>query len=336
MVRPGNFPPPAPGQFPINPQPPRKNPLGRILVALIVLCVLLFIGTVVAGMLKGQDTATTTPTTSPTTSQEEQYTPPPPDMDPPKLPVPETYSEATQWLQKNAIYEQNTQIPNNCAFLKPVDAASASVSELQAHIENLTACLVKVWNEPVTAAGFVLPRPPATVYTTPIETACGKLDKVNASYCGGDQRIYYSNQIPRIFPSNLQHTRFLMDLVLAHEFGHAIQARTGISVSEMAWEQKVGKAEANVYSRRLEQQADCLAGMFTHSVAPSVNLTPQELNALQQIAFNLGDDILSGDPSIDSGHGSGKNRLAWYTKGLQGSTLIGQCNTFIVPASQVR
>ncbi|QLQ14884.1 MAG: neutral zinc metallopeptidase [Micropruina sp.] len=309
--------------------------MGKILVALVVLCGLLFIGTVIAGMLKGQASATTTTTTT-TTTEDEPYTPPPPDMDPPKLPVPETYSEATQWLQKNAIYEQNTKIPNGCTFLKPLDAATASVSQLQTHIENLTACLVKVWNEPMTAAGFVLPRPPATVYTTPIETACGKLDRVNASYCGGDQRIYYSNQIPRIFPSDLQHARFLMDMVLAHEFGHAIQARTGISVSEMAWEQKVGKAEANVYSRRLEQQADCLAGMFTHSVAPSVNLTEQELATLRKIAYNLGDDVLSGDPNIDSGHGSGKNRELWFTKGLTGTTLIGQCNTFIVPASQVR
>lgn len=307
--------------------------MRTLLLALLGLCGVFVVGIVVASVLHPVGP---NPNPGPTTQQEEKYTPPPADMNPPKLPAPETYGEATDWMQKNKIYGASISVPNRCSFLSQIDASTASVSELQSHIEELTACLMKVWQEPVTKTGFVLPRPPATVYTTPLNTACGKLDEINASYCGADQRIYYSAKLYRIVPGDLQHARFLMDLILAHEFGHTIQARTGISISEMAWEQKVSKSEANVYSRRLEQQADCLAGMFTQAVGPAHGLSGQDLAKLATVIYDIGDDVLSGNPSIDSGHGSGKNRQSWFTKGLTGSTSVGQCNTFTAPASTVR
>jgi predicted metalloprotease len=256
-------------------------------------------------------------------------------MSPPQLPAPETYTEATDWLEQNKVYQASIAAPTNCS-MKPIDALGASTAELQAHLQALTACMMKVWAAPLSSRGFVLPRPPATVYTAPINTACGKMDKVNASYCGADQRIYYAKPLPKIFPENLQRANFLMEMILAHEFGHTIQARTGIIISEMAWEQKVGKPAANVFSRRLEMQADCLAGMFTKTVAPSQGLSAADISTLKELAFNLGDDVLTGDASIDSGHGRGKNRQAWYTKGLEGSLSIGQCNTFTVSPSAVR
>lgn len=339
---------PAPGQ--LSPRPPRRpNPLATVLKTVLVFGALLFVGTIALGMLFPDNTPTAGGTTTsgpttrpgattapPTTAPEAPYTAPPPDMNPSELPEPETYTEATRWLQQNAVYKESVAVPNPCGFLKPINASTASVVQLQAHIEDLTACLTKVWTDPVTSAGFELPRPPATVYTAPINTACGKLEKVNASYCGGDQRIYYSVQIPRIFPPNLRNSPFLMDLVLAHEFGHTIQARTGISISEIAWEQKVSTREANVYSRRLEQQADCLAGMFAQAVAQSQGMSEGDLATLQEISYNLGDDVLSGDATIDSGHGLGKNRRAWYTTGLGGNATVAQCNTFIASPSSVR
>ena len=78
------------------------------------------------------------------------------------------------------------------------------------------------------AAGFQLPRPPATTYTKPIQTACGALDKVNASYCGADQRIYYSAELPNVFPPEVRNTPFLMEMIIAHEFGH-VDDRHGVA-----------------------------------------------------------------------------------------------------------
>ncbi|MFT4218355.1 MAG: neutral zinc metallopeptidase [Micropruina sp.] len=325
-VQPGY--PPQPGGF--QPAPQRgRSPLGKVVLLVAMACGLLLAGIVVANLVTGSDGTSPRPA--------ETYTPPPPDMNPPEPPVPTTYGEATEWLQNNAVYQQSTTIPTDCNNLKPIDALNATEAELNAHLQDLTACLLKVWHGPVEAAGFVLPRPPATVYSQPIQTACGKLDSVNASYCGGDQRIYYAKPLPTIFPKDLQNTKFLMEMIIGHEFGHTIQARTGISISGAAWEQKVGsKAAANVFSRRLEMQADCFAGMWTHAVAQSQGLTAADLDRLRTITYNLGDDVLSGKPNVDGGHGLGMTRKRWFDVGLNGGPSLSQCNTYTSPDSQVR
>ena len=153
---------------------------------------------------------------------------------------------------------------------------------------------------------------------------------------GADQRIYYAKPLPKIFPKDLQGQKFLMEMVLAHEFGHAIQYRTGIGISSMALEQKATtKAAANVYSRRLEMQADCMAGIWVNSVGDSQGLSNSDLDALKQIAYNIGDDVLTGKQNIDEGHGLGRSRQGWFTTGL-GSSQVGVCNTWVAPASSVR
>ncbi len=303
--------------------------MGRILVVLVVLCGLLLAGVVVANLLGGSEGTTPRP--------QDNWTAPPPDMAPSALPAPKTYSEAQEWMTNSTFYKSSIVIPTNCSELQPVDALNASEDELNAHLLDLTSCLLRVWKQPVEAAGFELPRPPAFVYSQPIQTACGKLDSVNASYCGGDQRIYYAKPLPKIFPKSLQAQNFLMEMILGHEFGHAIQARTGISISSSAWEQRAStKAEANVFSRRLEMQADCLAGMWTNSIAPSQGLSASDLDGLREVAYNLGDDVLSGKPNLDSGHGLGKTRQKWFETGLTGGAGVSQCNTYTVPDGQVR
>lgn len=279
-----------------------------------------------------QPTATTQPTT--TTRPTSTYTAPPPDKNPPDLPQPETYGEAKDWLLNNAVYAQSIANPTVCD-LPEVNPTTASKAELTKHLNDLTACLMAVWERPLKNAGFKMPRPPATVYTEPITTGCGTLDEVNAVYCAADQRIYYAMPIYKIFPKDLQQARFLIEVIIGHEFGHAIQARSGILISSAAWQQQVSESEGRVFSRRLETQADCLAGMFTSAVGPSSGLTQSDLATLKKLTYNLGDDVLSGQAGYDGDHGSGKSRQRWFTSGVE-TVSIGSCNTYDVPASQVR
>ncbi len=96
------------------------------------------------------------------------------------------------------------------------------------------------------------------------------------------------------------------------------------------------KAEANVFSRRLEVQADCFAGMWINAIASSQNLDAADREKLRTIAYNLGDDVLTGKPNVDSGHGLGNTRKRWFTTGLTGGPAISQCNTYIAPNAEVR
>ncbi|MGV8908814.1 MAG: neutral zinc metallopeptidase [Propionicimonas sp.] len=330
--QPGGFPPANRGNPPGGPR--RSSFRGVLLGLVLVIGIGFFAISLLHYLDAGAPDAIDNPRVTPTAPA---VAVPAPDTDPPELPAPETYEEAQEWLTNNAAYAQTAPVPTDCR-LPPIDPAGASDSELETHLDDLTACLWRVWSPPLEAAGFQLPRPPVTIYAQEITTPCGTQPEFNASYCGANQHIYYDRRVYEIFPKDLQKVPFLVETVLGHEFGHTIQARTGILVASNAWEaraEKTSEAAARVYSRRLEVQADCFAGTFTVAIGAASGLSADNLTSLRKVAYNLGDDVLSGKANIDSGHGLGKSRMQWFTKG-QENNLMGTCNTYTVPASQVR
>lgn len=357
-----------PGSYPPPPPPRRRGSFGTLLRAIVAIAIIMFISSVVRSVLDGVldvPTTTTTPTatrtqtatstTRPTTGtsataaptasgsptsgtgpsgyQNEGYQAPPADLNPPNLPVAQTEAEARTWLTANDLYSQSVPSPTRCT-MTPI-TGNNTTTQLEAKLNAEMACLMAVWEPPVTAAGYVMPRPPVRVYTTSVTTACGVMKEVNASYCAGDQRVYYAKSLLQELPSQVGGTKYAAETVIAHEFGHAVQARTGLLLAEKALEQQASKNDALVLSRRAEQQADCFAGLYIASVARSQGLTTSDLDALVRMTYQLGDDVLSGNPNVNESHGSGQNRQAWFTKGVQ-TAQIGACNTWVVPATQVR
>lgn len=265
----------------------------------------------------------------------ESYAPPPPDMDPPPVPGPRDLAAAGRLLESNPLYAQQVPVPTRCAVAQ-IDGVTASRAQLEGHLNELMGCLMTVWNAPVTQAGFTMPRPPVVVYSRAVKTACGSFDEVNAAYCSGDQRIYYAQSLLRSFPPSLRQSPYATEMILAHEFGHAIQARTAILASEKRLEQRAStEAAAHELSRRTEVQADCFAGLFVRSVAQSQQLGERELTSLGRFTYALGDDVLSGRPGWSEGHGLGSSRQAWFVRGTASSS-IGTCHAFTAPADQVR
>ncbi len=288
-----------------------------------------------SGSSSGTSTGSGTSTAGNGTTQYENegYQAPPADFNPPDLPSPNTYSQAQTWLTANALYKQNVPSPTDCK-MTPISGTNTA-KELEAKLNDQMACLMQVWEPPVTAAGFELPRPPVTVYSSPVTTACGVMKEINAAYCAGDQHVYYAAKLLRALPSNVAATKYAAETVIAHEFGHAIQARTGMLIAGKALEQRASQNDALVMSRRTEQQADCFGALYVESVAQSQGLSRSDLQGLVNMTYYLGDDVLSGDPNINEGHGLGKDRQAWFARGVQ-TNAIGTCNTWTVPASQVR
>ncbi len=345
--QPGRFYPTAPG-VPNYPQAPygapgsfappprqRKNPLLGLLAGVAFVLIAGFFLVAVTNYLTaggGDDDGTNPSGNDPSYHQVENV--PAPDYRPPAIPQPETYAQAATWMRKNALYGESVPVPTNCA-VPHLDPTKASRAELEDHLDQLTACLWGVWNPPMTAAGFKMPRPPTTVYSTKITTPCGRTDTGNAFYCAADQHIYYAQDLPKILPPSIRTKPFVIESVMAHEFGHALQARTGILISEKAWEEKSGDAKGREFSRRTEVQADCFAGMWVNAVAQASKLTNNDLDTLKLLFYNIGDDVLTGEANYDGDHGLSKNRQAWSTKGLANSQ-AGTCNTYIAPSSSVR
>lgn len=86
-------------------------------------------------------------------------------------------------------------------------------------------------------------------YIEPIETGCGQSVPDNAFYCSADHAIYFDEN----FLNNelAQNGDFDPVLIIAHEWGHLVQATVGELQS------------GSVLPIELELQADCLAGAWS-------------------------------------------------------------------------
>jgi predicted metalloprotease len=304
----------------------RRSPLRWLLLALIGLSLLALAGLVLVNLTKKP---------AEVAYANDDYQVPAAHLDPPRIPIPETLEQGKEWMVSNALYAQLAPAPVRCNE-PPIDVATASDAALKAHFENLMECLVRVWQPPLTQAGFQIFRPTVTIYIEEITTKCGsgKFPQ-NAFYCGADQQIYWSNTLGRVL-TPFRESKYAGDYVMSHEFGHAIQGRTGILTSRN-WllSETADKAERLQLRRRTEVQADCFAGMFLRSVSVSRGLTQADADALQRDFYNGGDDVLSGDPSIVGDHGRGVTRQFWGTTGLSTSE-AGKCNSFVAPPNHVR
>jgi uncharacterized protein len=265
--------------------------------------------------------------------QNDDYRVPPPDRNPPPLPVPQTYDEADQLIKSNPFYNQTVPAPVRCNS-QPINVATASDAQLKSHFEGLMECLVRVWEAPVTNAGFIIVRPTVTIYGEELTTKCGKTG-INAFYCSADQQVYYSDLLPEALPT-VKRNKWTADIVVAHEFGHALQGRTAILISAYALSQEASDKDNELqYMRRLETQADCFSGMFLRSVSLSMGIQKQDLPGIYAIYEAIGDDRLSGKENINGNHGLARSRKYWGTVGLANSE-VGKCNTFVASASLVR
>ncbi|MFP5282681.1 MAG: neutral zinc metallopeptidase [Actinomycetes bacterium] len=317
-------------QYPPGPAMPpprrRRNPLASLLRALVFLTLVSVVGMVLINSMAG--------TQAPAAPyQNEDYRVPPPDLSPPPLPVPETVGEAEAYIAENRFYEQTAPVPVRCSA-PPINVRTADDDQLQAHFEGLMECLVRVWEQPVAAAGWEMVRPTVTIYGSRVTTKCGTTE-VNAFYCAADQQIYYSNRLSDAV-TIVRRNKWAADVVMAHEFGHALQARTAILISAKALGQQSGSQQTELeLSRRLETQADCFSGMFMRAVADSVGIAPSDREGIEDTYTAVGDDVLSGQANINGNHGLGRSRRYWGAAGLDTSR-VGDCNTFVVERSLVR
>ena len=120
-----------------------------LLLGLVALSLLAIVGLVLVNAFTGS---------SDSAYQNDSYQVPPPDSAPPPIPLPTTYDEAEDWLVNNRLYAQTAPIPVRCDN-QPINVANASDADLQTHFNGQVECLMRVWNPPVTAAQWVLPRP---------------------------------------------------------------------------------------------------------------------------------------------------------------------------------
>ena len=196
-----------------------------------------------------------------------------------------------------------------------------------------------VWTELFAAQGRTYELPALVLFSGSTRSACGLGQAaMGPFYCPADQKAYidlgFYDQMRTRFQAPGD---FAQAYVIAHEIGHHVQNLLGISGRVHQMKQRVGQAESNMLSVRLELQADCLAGVWAHRAHKARNIieagdVEEALNA----ASAIGDDTLQrqgGGTVVPESftHGTSTQRQSWFRTGLESGN-PDRCDTFSVDA----
>ena len=126
----------------------------------------------------------------------------------------------------------------------------------------------------------------------------------NAFYCHNKDEVAYWRPLLDEFAS--EYSDMQVGLVLAHELGHTIQYREGMS---------------DMLSIVLETQADCFAGSWARSVAdgrdPHFKFNPENLDKTLLAWARELPGQLGADPTAEGEHGSTFDRVTAIIEGYQ-------------------
>ena len=191
------------------------------------------------------------------------------------------------------------------------------------------------WHALFRERGKTYQEPKLVLYTGSTPTACGTGQAaMGPFYCPGDEKVYIDLAFYQDLKSRFRAPGdFAQAYVIAHEIGHHVQHLLGISEQVQSARQRVGEAEANQLSVRLELQADCLSGVWAHHADKARQVLEEgDLEEALTAAAAIGDDRLQkqaqGHVVPDSfTHGSSAQRVRWFRKGLSDGRMAA-CNTF--------
>jgi uncharacterized protein len=161
--------------------------------------------------------------------------------------------------------------------------------------------------------------PKLVLFRTATPSECGYADsQVGPHYCPNDRTIYldetFFNELKNRFGA--QGGDVAEAYVIAHEVGHHVQNELGVLATE-------GTSEDSV---RLELQADCLAGLWAHSVSQAGIFEPGEIREALDAVAAVGDDriqeAVTGRINPESWtHGSSEQRLAAFNDGFESGSV---------------
>ena len=168
-------------------------------------------------------------------------------------------------------------------------------------------------------------KPKLVLYSGQDQSGCGIAQSATGPfYCPADQKVY----IDLSFYNELQNRfhapgDFAMAYIVAHEVGHHVQNLLGITQQVEQRRRRLGEADANRLSVRLELQADFLAGVWAHHDQKLNNILERgDIEEALNAASSVGDDRIQmqsrGYVVPDAfTHGTSAQRMKWFKKGLE-------------------
>ena len=192
-----------------------------------------------------------------------------------------------------------------------------------------------VWTQIFSSGGATYHPPKLVLFRGATATGCGTgQSAMGPFYCPADQKVYIDLSFYDTLRSRLGAPgEFAQAYVIAHEVGHHVQDELGITRKVDGMRSRMGQAQANALSVRVELQADCFAGVWANHSQQSKNwLDPGDIAAAMNAAAKIGDDALqqsAGRSVVPESftHGTSAQRQRWFNAGYQGGA-VKSCDTF--------
>ncbi|KRA83173.1 neutral zinc metallopeptidase [Altererythrobacter sp. Root672] len=195
---------------------------------------------------------------------------------------------------------------------------------------NALASLNQTWEPAFQQAGIEFQQPTLEFLSGGVEsTGCGQASSaMGPFYCPADQTIYidtsFYDQLDRELGAAGDFARYY---VIAHEYGHHIQALTGIA-NQVRSAQQQNPGAANQLQVLMELQADCYAGAWAGKNRNAID--PGDFEEGMTAASAIGDDALmrgAGQRVSPENftHGSSAQRMQALRLGLESGDDV-QCD----------
>ncbi|MFC0623538.1 neutral zinc metallopeptidase [Kribbella deserti] len=196
-------------------------------------------------------------------------------------------------------------------------------------------CLNNVWVGKIRAAGKTFTKPTLVVHEKGVNSACGFIPANNAYYCSGSRGIYipWKRYLNMWKNNGAGYARAYAMQIIAHEYGHHVQAMTGILQASHYRQVYVHKTSAKKLeeNRRMELQASCFSAAYLGADRAYFPMTGSIYTNWRWMVANMGDDAVAGGPRD---HGSKSSHNWWSLRGYNNMT-SASCNTWTGASSIV-
>jgi predicted metalloprotease len=218
---------------------------------------------------------------------------------------------------------------------QPQQPAPPAEDKAAAFVSTVLRDTELVWGSLFQGSGGGYQEPRLVLFRGVQPTACGMgQSAMGPFYCPGDRKVYIDLDFFETMQRRLNSPGdFARAYVIAHEVGHHVQHLLGITDKVDSMRGRVSQAQMNALSVRVELQADCFAGVWTHHSQKSKAWLEQgDIEEALNAAAQIGDDNLQRQSQgmvvpESFTHGTSAQRMAWFKRGLQSGS-VQQCDTF--------
>jgi predicted metalloprotease len=209
------------------------------------------------------------------------------------------------------------------------------IDDEEAFVMAILGTTETLWTDVFAASGQTYDPATVVLFSGATASACGGANSATGPhYCPLDETVYidltFYDELKRRFGAS--GGDFAEAYVLAHEIGHHIQHELGI-MDDVRSIQQSRQPEANEYSVRLELQADCLAGVWAHSIYQRGSVLERgDIAEGLSAAAAVGDDRIQQtttgrvNPETFT-HGTSERRVGWFNVGYETGDPAA-CDTF--------